>query len=66
MVLRDIFLAFGFLVVAFFAAAFFEAVFFVTVFFEAAFRFTGLALMAGFLDEFDLAAPFGVVVVSNS
>ena len=70
-VLRDVFLALGFLVVAFFAAVFFETVFFATVFFEAgffnaAFCFFGLVLMAGCLDEFDLAAPFGGVVVINS
>ena len=75
-VLRDVFLALGFLVVVFFAAVFFETVFFATVFFATvffeagffniAFRFSGLALMAGCLDEFDLAAPFGGVVVTNS
>ena len=61
MVLCDVFLAFGFLVVVFFAAVFFEA-----GFFNAAFRFPGLASMARCLDEFDLAEPFGGVVVSNS
>ena len=70
-VLRDAFLALGFLVVAFFAAAFVEAVFFATVFCEAGFlnavfRFSGLASMAGYIDELDLAVPFGGVVVSNS
>ena len=57
-VLRNAFLALGFLVVAFFVTVFFEA-----GFFNATFRFSGLAAMAGCLDEFDLAAP---VVVSNS
>ena len=57
--------------VAFFAAVFFDAVFFATVFFEAGFfnaifRISGLASMVGCLDEFDLAAPFDGVVVSNS
>ena len=61
MVLRDAFLPLGFLVVDFFAAGFFEA-----GFFNAAFRFSGLASMVACLDEFDLAAPFGGVVVSNS
>ena len=61
MVLRDAFLPLGFLVVDFFAAGFFEA-----GFFNAAFRFSGLASMAACLDEFDLAALFGGVVVSNS
>ena len=56
MVLRDAFLPLGFLVVAFFAAGFFNV----------AFRFSGLASMVACLDEFDLAAPFGGVVVSNS
>ena len=54
--LRDAFLALGFLVAAFFEADFFNV----------AFRFFGLASMAGGLDEFDLAAPFGGVVVTNS
>ena len=57
----DAFLARGFLVVAFFAGVFFEA-----GFFNAAFRFSGLASMAGRIDEFDLAAPFGGIVVSSS
>ena len=57
--------------VAFFVAVFFKAVFFATVFFEAGFfnsifRISGLASMAGCLNEFDLVAPFGGVVVSNS
>ena len=56
MVLRDVFLALGFLVAAFFEAGFFNA----------AFRFSGLASMAWCLDEFDLAAPFGGVVANNS
>ena len=60
-VLRDVFLALGFLLVVFFAVVFFKA-----GFFTAAFRFSGLASMAGCLDDFDLAAPFGGVVVSNS
>ena len=70
-VLRDAFLALGFLLVAFFAVAFSAVAFFAVVFFEAgffnaAFRFSGLASMVACLDEFDLAAPFGGVVVSNS
>ena len=60
-VLRDAFLLLGFRAVAFFAAVFFEA-----GFFNVAFCFFGLASMAGCLDEFDLAAPFGGVVVTNS
>ena len=60
-VLRDAFLPLGFLMVVFFAVVFFEA-----GFFNAAFCFSGLASMAGCLNEFDLAAPFGGVVVSNS
>ena len=60
-VLRDAFLMLGFLVVAFFAAVFFEA-----GFFNATFCFFGLTSMAGRLDEFDLVAPFGSAVVSNS
>lgn len=61
MVLRDAFLALVFLAVAFFATVFFEAGFFNTTF-----RFSDLASMAGCLDEFDLVAPFGGVVFSNS
>ena len=61
MFLRDVFLALGFLLVVFFAAVFFKA-----GFFNAAFRFFGLASMAGCFDEFDLATPFSGVVVSNS
>ena len=61
MVLRDAFLALGFLLVAFFAAGFFNA-----AFFNAAFCFSGLALMAECFGEFNLAAPFSGVVVSNS
>ena len=61
MFLRDAFLAPGFLLVVFFAAVFFKA-----GFFNATFRFSGLASMAGCFDEFDLAAPFSGVVVSNS
>ena len=61
MALRDAFLALGFLVVAFFAAVFFKA-----GFSNAAFRFFGLASMAGCFDEFDLAMLFSGVVVSNS
>ena len=60
-VLRDAFLVPDFLVVAFFAAALFEA-----GFFNATFRFSGLASMAGCLDESDLAAPCCGVVISNS
>ena len=60
-VLRDAFLEPDFLVVAFFAAVLFEA-----GFFNATFRFSGLASMVGCFDEFDLAAPFCGVVVSNS
>ena len=66
MVLRDAFLALGFLLVAFFAAVFFEAGFFNAAFFNAAFCFSGLALMAECFGEFNLAAPFSGVVVSNS
>ena len=62
----DAFLARGFLVVAFFAAVFFATVFFEAGFFSAAFRFSGLASMVGCIDEFDLAAPFGGIVVSSS
>ena len=54
-VLRDAFLALGFLVAAFFEAGFFSATF----------CFFGLALMAWFFGESALAAPFGGVVVSN-
>ena len=61
MVLRDAFLPLGFLVAAFFAAVFFEA-----GFFNAVFRFSGLASMAAYFDDFDLATPFGGVVVRNS
>ena len=61
MFVRDAFLVLSFLLVAFFAAVFFK-----TGFFNAAFRFSGLALMAGCSDEFDLVAPFSGVVVSNS
>ena len=61
MVLRDTFLALCFLLAAFFAAVFFEA-----GFFNAAFRFFGLASMAGCFNEFDLTAPFNGVVVSDS
>ena len=60
-VLRDVFLVPDFLVVAFFAAVFFEA-----GFFNATFCFSGLTSMAECPDEFDLAAPFCGVVVSNS
>ena len=66
LVLRDVFLVLGFLVVVCFAAVFFATVFFEAGFFNATFRFSGLALMAVCLDEFDLAAPLGGVVVSNS
>ena len=61
MFLRDVFLALGFLLVVFFTAVFFKA-----GFFNAAFRFSGLASMAGCFDELDLAASFSGVVVSNS
>ena len=60
-VLCDAFLARGFLVADFFAAVFFKAVFFNTIF-----CFSGLASLAGCIDDFDFAAPFGGVVVSNS
>ena len=66
MVFRDAYLALGFLVVTFFAAVFFAKVFFAAGFFNAAFRFFGLASMAGCIDGFDLAAPFGGFTVSNS